>query len=121
MFIAVASQLGKMQIGEIPPYTLTVVKNPVPPTVQVQECRRRLHALIKATFPDGQIPDPYASVWVRKFGGDANKDLPFVQASLVITADVDDAQEQRFLDVWCLWDMGAQVLQILSSQLNADV
>lgn len=39
------------------------------------------------------------SVWVREFGSDADKDLPFVQASLVITADVDDAQEQRFSDV----------------------
>ena len=37
--------------------------------------RRRLRALATATLPDGQIPDPYTSVWVREFGGDANKTI----------------------------------------------
>lgn len=40
--LRLASQPGKMQIREIPPYTSVVVKNPVPPTVQVRERRRRL-------------------------------------------------------------------------------
>ena len=37
--------------------------------------RRRLRALATATLPDGQIPDPYTSVRVREFGGDANKTI----------------------------------------------
>jgi len=82
MFIAVASESSKTQIGGIPPYTPTVVKNPVHSTAQVQERCRRLRALMKATFPDDQIPDPYMSVWIRKFDGDANKDLSFVQVSM---------------------------------------
>jgi hypothetical protein len=57
--------------------------NPTPPTTfdpKVQERRRRLRSLTKAAFPDGRVPDPYTSIWINEFGGDANKNLPFVRA-----------------------------------------
>ena len=117
IFHAVASEAGKTRYRPIPPYTLTFVENPTPPTTfdpKVQEHRRRLRSLTKAAFPDGRFPNPYTSICINEFGGDAHKNLSFVRASLVITPDVNDLvpPEQRFSDVWCCGIRG---------QLNAPI
>lgn len=53
------------------------------------------------------------------------RDLPFIQATIRISPyewpDGTPEQVQTFQDIWVLWDAGAQVSQILSTQLHDDI
>ena len=94
-------------LGSVPPYKFVFVENrinPVSSDPKSEERRRRLRVLAQETFPDGKMPDLYASVWINKFGG-ADRDLPFVPATIVLTPlddDPDHPTEQRFENVWCI-------------------
>ena len=87
--------------------------------------RARLRDLAKKDFPGGKIPDPYTAVWLNLIGDESTRDLPFIQATIRISPydwpDGTPEPVQTFQDVWVLWDTGAHVSQILSSQLHDNI
>jgi len=104
MFIAVASEPSETQIGGVPPYTSTVVRNPAPHSASTRmspPAARAHESHLSRRSDSGSLHKRNLAVMPtqEKSGGDANKDLSFVRVSPVITADVDDAQEQRFSNV----------------------
>jgi hypothetical protein len=107
----------------VPPlgYPSTIVERPATiPSAKTIERRRRALALAKKTFPN-EIPDPYTTVkLLNRYDSTSTATLPFICATIVITSE-DDKSKQEFTSVWCLWDTGAQVSQILSSQLGARI
>lgn len=84
--------------------------------------RARLRNLAKKDFPGGKIHDPYTAAWLNLIGGAEIRDL---QATIRISPYEwpDGAPEpmQTFQDIWVLWDTGAQVSQILSTQLHDNI
>ncbi|KIY48121.1 hypothetical protein FISHEDRAFT_59164 [Fistulina hepatica ATCC 64428] len=77
----------------VPPYKSVFVQhpsNPVSSDPKSKERRRRLRALAQETLPDGKMPDPYTSVWINEYGS-ADRDLPFVPATIVVTPLDDDS------------------------------
>jgi hypothetical protein len=100
----------------VPPYKSTVRKVTRDSHSNAKsEKRKKLLELTRSSFPDGQVPTPYVNVWISAF-----ENLQFIQATVLVTSD-DEAHEQEFTDVWCLWDTGAQITMMLGSQLNDDV
>ena len=85
--------------------------------------RFKLRDIARKAFPDGKIPDPYTTGWLTL--DDAERDLPFIQATVTVSPyewpDGTPEPAQTFRDVRVLWDTGAQVSQILSSELRDDI
>jgi hypothetical protein len=77
-------------------YTSTFVEHRTPPKTpdpRALERRRRLRALVKADFPNGQFPDPYAMSGLRmrwQYGDNGLESLLFIRSSLTFNPDVDD-------------------------------
>jgi hypothetical protein len=112
--------LAHTRPGSLPPYKSTTIKNPPPRDAESLERRRLAIAEMKRDFPDLKFPDPYTVVWLNNFENSFRK-LPFICASIKITPAEDESEVQTFDDVWCLFDLGAQVSQIPSIHLNASL
>jgi len=114
------------QYMQMPPYKSTFTMEPVNDRSNVDKERRsRLRDLAKKDFPGGKIPDPYTSAWLNVMDGAAMRDLPFIQATIRVSPyawpDGTPKPVQAFQDIWVLWDTGAQVSQILSTQLHDNI
>jgi len=111
---------------QMPPYKSTFTMEPVNDRSNADKGRRaRLRDLAKKDFPGGKIPDPYTAAWLNLIGGAEMRDLPFFQATIRISPyewpDGTPEPVQTFQDIWVLWDTGAQVSQILSTQLHDNI
>ena len=86
-----------------------------------QERRQRLRDIAKSSFPGGQYPEPYSSFWLQEFRGNTYRHLPFILSNIVISpleVRSNLITEQNLENVWCLWDTGAHISQVLSSQVD---
>jgi hypothetical protein len=121
----VATNPPQDNFGSLPPYKSTFTKGPASGDDSTKARRLKLRDLARSEFPDGKIPDPYAAAWLNQYNGAALRDLPFICATICISPytwpEGTNEPLQTFSDVWVLWDMGAQVSQILSSQLQDDI
>lgn len=104
----------------IPPYESTLTWRPISDSEKAR--RLKLRDLTRKDFPDGKIPDPYASTWLNLSGDSSTAKLPFIQATITVSPQDwpydTHPPEQTFQNVWALWDTGVQVSQILSSRLD---
>jgi hypothetical protein len=84
--------------------------------------RLKLRDLTRKDFPDGKIPDPYATTWLNLSGDSSTAKLPFIQVTITVSPQDwpydTTPPKQTLQNVWALWDTGAPVSQILSSQLD---
>jgi hypothetical protein len=73
----------------VPPYKSTVRKvTRDPHSSPKSEKREKLLELTRSSFPDGEVPTPYANVRIHAF-----ENLQFIQATVLVTSD-DEEHEQ---------------------------
>ncbi|KIY52808.1 hypothetical protein FISHEDRAFT_55773 [Fistulina hepatica ATCC 64428] len=113
--VKLASLPDDTTLGSVPPYKSVFRKDGAACALS----HKRPFRMVKCP-----ISDPYTSVWINEYGG-AVRDLPCVPATIIVTPlddDSADPPEQRFENVWCLWDdTGVQVSCILSNQLEPPI
>lgn len=108
-------------------YTSTFVERSQSTTANDPKSKERQRILKKMTeeaFPEGKkLPDPYTSTWLTIADAEdlATNKLPFIYATCTIRPlndSSDNPPANVFTDALCLWDTGAQISFVLSSQLD---